>query len=112
MITATIPVDADTQRLYVSIIQFGGSLQLGSTAENVTGSTVTVSLPAGTTAGPTGTFYLSANLCSTNDCGHPMTRNVYGQVGNGANYTETRTTSGQADIVCTSPIPITTFQIQ
>lgn len=111
-IDVVLPVDEDTRRATISIYEYGSTLTLGSAATEVTTGTATFSIPAGTAAAPSGTYYLQIDLCSTSLCASPLARNLYDRMGADTGYTETRTQTGAGPEVCASTIPITTFAIE
>ena len=113
--TVSLPVDADTRRAQITIYDYNSPLQLGSSAAEVTpGSTATIYINAGTGTAPSGTYYVSVDLCSTSLCTTPLQRNLHERKALSATaYTETRTISGMGIVeTCTTGIPIQTFQIQ
>lgn len=109
-----VPVDADTRRVTITIYDYNSPLQLGSAAMEVSPSTsTTIGIVAGITP-PSGTYYISVDLCSTMLCGSPLQRNLHEKKAlSSTAYTETRTISGMGIVeTCSTGIPIQTFQIQ
>src|SRR5690606_20522039 len=106
-----LPVDEDTRRATISIYEYGSTLMLGSAATEVSSSTATLSLSAGTAAAPSGTYYVQVDLCSTSLCTSPLVTNSYERMGADTEYTETRRRPSMSPEVCATGIPITTFTI-
>ncbi len=112
----SVPVDADTRRATITIYDYNSTLQLGSSALEVSpSSTATIPILAGNAgSAPTGTYYISVELCSTSLCTTPLQKNLHERKAAGATvYTETRTITGMGVVeTCSTGIPIQTFQIQ
>ena len=111
-----VPVDADTKRATITIYDFNSPLQLGSSAMEVSpGTTTSIGILAGNAgSAPTGTYYISIELCSTMLCTSPLQKNLHERKPlSSTAYTETRTITGMGIVeTCSTGIPIQTFQIQ
>ncbi len=111
-ITVSFSVDGDTRRARLAVYDYGSTtLLLQNWAEDVApSSTVTATLTAGVVGGPSGTYYLTVELCSTSECNTPVVRNTYARAGTDTAYSETRLLSPGTES-CAGSIPIAPFTI-
>jgi hypothetical protein len=113
-IDVSFPVDEDTVYARLTVYDYDTTTTLiQNWAETVTpGSIVnaTIGLAAGV---PSGTYYLTVELCSTDACALPVSRNDYERDGASTDYYETRYTNPTAmrEGPCPTAIPIQTFTI-
>jgi len=111
-----VPVDSDTQHLFVSIYDVAtDSYLVHQKADNVTpgaSADFAISIPSTTTPG---TFYAEIEVCSSLICDNPFKRTVYRPQGGSPNYFRTGFESPpltEVDAARDSGIAIPTFEIQ